>query len=869
MLPSGVRWRLLAVVGATIGRIAHADDDPRAAFGLPNHPVEPPVDCGDGTTFGCAIATDPLDAATPYGLATWIPATYLLGLPVGDATHDAVAHYALGGARDEQGVGFTGANGLETRWSIDGAPSDNARSGGSDTSVPLTFLRGIRASAGGFAARDRASTGGTVDAELLEGSDHHTLDVRLWGSWGAEPRHREFGVGIYQLRRLYTDPLPDSTVSLVATGPLPEHAWYAAGIAPSLALTRSRWQARRLVDADADNLADRDGAGFQLDSVENTERPVTSWFVPAMARVGIDRGPHHLALSLVGEVTHGERTLANATEQAAGVDRTGYTGDAIATYRGTWTDTRVRAQLAWHRNAYVEAARDPAAANQPQLLTAYVPGTLVEDPVLAAACTASGMFAPCPIPFGYFASGGAGLLVDQTADRPTATADVTHRIGEHVLRAGATLEDARVVTRSRYTGGELDRSLFVGHLDQARFHGNGTCVDVAFEGECDYLGVAERQTRTRYTAAYAEDTFHPTPAVRVNYGLRYELMWVGTRLHFSDELAPRLGIAWDFLGGGRSRAWASMGRSFAYLPTGVGGYVLPGDRIVHDITIANIGNTRSLESAAPLPIAPDLRPSTQDEATAGVEVGVAQAARMTVWAQARRLRAMETTGSALANPTDGTETADRVSTTVAAELATTGKLALRIGYFYNRTTGSTVGMADPRQGAVFYGGADFDNQLANLYGRLPSDLAHRVFFEARRTGHLAGIPVAAATRMTLASGRPRDVLAQNTEGISELLPRGSYGRNAMIAQTNLELAAHWQGFDITLDVFNLFDRTDATAVDNIYTTGLVAPIDHGTPADLVYLRTEGGAPAQRWTQFQYGTSFQSPIAATFGIRRAF
>ncbi|HMG53669.1 MAG TPA: hypothetical protein VK601_09305, partial [Kofleriaceae bacterium] len=58
--------------------------DPRDAFGLPRHAAAAPAGCGDGLGFGCAVATDPLDAATPYALATWLPASYLRRLPVGD-----------------------------------------------------------------------------------------------------------------------------------------------------------------------------------------------------------------------------------------------------------------------------------------------------------------------------------------------------------------------------------------------------------------------------------------------------------------------------------------------------------------------------------------------------------------------------------------------------------------------------------------------------------------------------------------------------------------------------------------------------------------------------------------------------------------
>ncbi|MCX5741120.1 MAG: TonB-dependent receptor [Proteobacteria bacterium] len=597
---------------------------------------------------------------------------------------------------------------------------------------------------------------------------------------------------------------------------------------------------------------------------------MTSWIVPAMARVGFDRGAHHVALSLVGHVAQTERDLALATTPAARVDQRTLTGDAIATWRGRWTHTRASAQLAWHHSGRVETATDPAAADRPQLLTAYIPAALPDDPALVDACVDvdPDKFRHCPVPSGFFASGGAGLLVDQIADRPTISADVAHQLGDHVLRAGATFEDIRLITRSSYTGGELQRSLFDGHLDRARFHGTGTCFEI-YDQPCDTLAVSELNFRTRYTAAYAEDTFHPTPDIAVDGGLRWELMWIGPAVHFSHELSPRLGMSWDVLGDGRSRVWASLGRSFAYLPAGIGDLVLPGNRRVRDITIEGIGATRTLETGAPVRVDPALAPPTSDEITAGVELGLARTVRLVGWAAIRRLRAMETVDTTLTNPDDGHETAVRHTTTVAAELATTGKLALRFGYLYTRAVGSTTGMFDPRQGATFYGGADFDTTTTNLFGRLPTDLSHRVFVEARRAGHLAGLPVAASLRLAANSGRPRDALSVSGAGTAFLVPRGSFGRNPILGQANAELTARWQGLDVSLDVFNVFDKRAATAIDDVYTVDAVAPIDHGTAQDLVFARTASGRSPRRSTNFQYGTVFQAPVAATLGIRRAF
>jgi hypothetical protein len=877
-----VKRTALLVLCATSSAYA---DDPRDVFGIKPRPVEQPLDCSDGTDFGCVRATDPFADAAPLALASWLPAKSLLSLPVGDATHDQVAHYAMASGQDGAGPVFGGATGLENRWTIEGAPSESVRTGGAENAIPLAFLDGILVTAGGFAARDRTSTGGTIEARLRRGGDHHEVEVYAWAGWASRGRHPEIAADTYQLRRGAVDPSWSATAAVVATGPLDAlgaalggKAWYAAGIAPSIQATDFRWTAGRLADVDQDGVPDGFPGVVTTQLIEHSEQTPITYFVPAMARAGLDHGPHHVDVSLVGNVASSVFNRFNSTISAAGTDTTSIVGDAIATYRGEWHDTHVRAQFAWHRATRRQSAHEAIAANQPELLSAYVPTTLPDDPPLAGACNDASMgdvypkITNCPIPAGFFASGGAGELVDTTADRPSLTADIAHRLGNHVARVGATGEDARFVSESRFTGGSQIISLFPMETAVREFIAPDQACDVDPAKPCATVPVSELAYRTRYSAAYVEDTWRPTPEIVTDAGLRWELMWVGPALHLSREFAPRFGASWDPYGGGRSRVWVSAGRSYAVLPAGLGHTILGTDRTVDNVT-SPFGPGRNIETGAPIAVIDGIKPVSQDELTLGGEIALYRTVRARAWMQGRWLaRGIGLTSQGLDNPGRDHDVppASRSTGLVAFELETapTAKLVLRVGYTYSSTIGSYIGPYSPREGAILYASEDYLLPSSNLVGALPTDLGHRVYVEARRHGRFGEVAWQFATRLTLASGRPRDVLVDGSEGLVYGIPRGDAGRNPMLSQANIRLGASWRGFDVTLDFVNLFDQHTPTFVDPLYASGSIHPIQGGSYEDLVFLRDSIGRPAVKNPTYELGLAFQSPLEAMLGIHHA-
>jgi hypothetical protein len=270
---------------------------------------------------------------------------------------------------------------------------------------------------------------------------------------------------------------------------------------------------------------------------------------------------------------------------------------------------------------------------------------------------------------------------------------------------------------------------------------------------------------------------------------------------------------------------------------------------------------------------PGTDPIEQDEVTLGAEVALAGALRATAWGQGRFLRhGLETTPAGFTNPgAGGVLPATRETELVALqlELRKQDTTAIRTGVMWGRTVGTWTGPFDPRQGANQLAGPDWDVDAGNLYGALPTSSGSRVFVEAERRFTLGDLGLAVATRLTAGSGRPRSVLANGTDGIVELLPRGSAGTGPVVSQANLRLAARWAGFDVTLDVINLFDRRTPTNLDEVYTTDAGRPVIGGSASDLVFVKTDGGAVAHRLTSFQLPTAYQPPLSVTLGVHKSF
>jgi hypothetical protein len=728
-------------------------------------------------------------------------------------------------------------------------------------------------------------TGAVIDARLREGGDTHVMRGGLWLGAGAPPRLTEAVHGEF---RNFRGRLADQRTvdgDFVASGPLGRAGgatlWYAAGIAPRLwdaSLVREAW---RRADTDGNLVADEDANGLVVhESLGTIERSALAWSVPVMGRIGARSSHHMLAATALVSTAGDTRWTVTAEEASAGVDRRELDAVLSATWRGSWATTRAHVIATWMRDARTESAHD-ARGNTPDIGLAYFPppdaALDAGDNAVRSGCedeTAADpypSFFNCPFPTGYYHVGGAGQVGDVIQDRPGVVGEIEHHVGTHAIAAGVSGEDARVVLRTRYTGGFLRRQLAEGaYIDYRLVDIGAGFSDSCGDGvACRWLDEHERTIRTRALAAWLADTWRPGERVAFEYGVRAESSQIGESVKVRDVL-PRLGASWDLLGGGRGRLFVGWGRYAAILPAGMGERVFSGPTIYQQL---NFGSTPShaVAQSGDVPIAADLHGVRVDEALAGIEIGAADVARAGLHVRQRHLgRTIEDVNGELANPGaregEAAATRDFTEVGVSFENSPGAVVHVRLGYAWSRLYGNWPGPYDPVDGFGMYLSTLFDAPPINATGELPNDQPHRFFAEVAGRGKHFGMDIDLGVRASASSGRPRSV--RTIAGQSFLIPRGAAGRLPTVAQANTHIAARRGRITVSLDLFNLFDRRGVVAVDELFVLDDLPPIEGADASDLVFVKdnVDETAPARLNRRYGAPSRFQAPLLALLGVR---
>lgn len=145
----------------------------------------------------------------------------------------------------------------------------------------------------------------------------------------------------------------------------------------------------------------------------------------------------------------------------------------------------------------------------------------------------------------------------------------TQLLGDHELRWGAGYERTSAATVRAITGSPVG-------LSNGDRTASGAQVDILADptyGRIFRVTRAEltglRSSAGRYRSAFVQDRWTLGGSLTLEAGVRWERQQLAgseASFTFGDEWAPRLGVVWDPLGGGRSKLFASWGMSYARIP---------------------------------------------------------------------------------------------------------------------------------------------------------------------------------------------------------------------------------------------------------------------------------------------------------------
>jgi hypothetical protein len=239
--------------------------------------------------------------------------------------------------------------------------------------------------------------------------------------------------------------------------------------------------------------------------------------------------------------------------------------------------------------------------------------------------------------------------------------------GHHVLKAGVEVDRDRSEITRAFTGDGIRNWDTGGVLTRLRFYsvdprGAAPCgSDVDGDGTPDATcsfqpGGIDAAAATTELAAFLQDSWQPWPSVTINAGLRWHQQRLGMPTNMVgrvsslsggpvgdtamvlDDLAPRVGVLYDWTGVGRSRVYGHWGRYYETVPldmniTGFGNMVNDVS-IIDDTACSDLlrPSAMTCDETSPLfagrfgggtsIVAPGLAPQYTDELTAGVEYEV-------------------------------------------------------------------------------------------------------------------------------------------------------------------------------------------------------------------------------------------------------
>lgn len=717
----------------------------------------------------------------------------------------------------------SGATGTENIYQVDGLTTNDPVTGTWGTNLNVNFLKQVQGETAAFEASDASSTGGFFSLVTKSGSDQFHGDLFAWGITGgltADFKSTPFAAsGGSDYSAL--------DWGAAVGGPIiKEKLWFFVGLNPYNKVERIRGA----------NLAKNNltGAAVELPVDYDNTTNTLGYFGKLTWRLNPE---HLLELSLFGDPSRQdlhEGTKVSLYDTARSSHRTlGGTNAVLRWYATFRPDLFLDAHLGMTR-----LGND--LLPQPGSQEAYSTRAVVS-------LDWNQDFAVSP-GFGRFTEDQRNTL--QTGAKLTWLQG--HGRAYHEVSAGFQYEKSTWNQFSDYTGGAL--------VQVKRQVGPDLTNPDDYAFNYIYsIGNPRLKERGAYTALFAQDRVTLADTLTLAGGLRWErnaLRSGGGNDFTLSSLSPRFSLAWDFLGNGRSKLFASAGRYYERVPLYLAQVLDTGHPTYKDVWNSGVLESQTTFSKNAAFGLPGVKNQSQDEYTLGVQWEPSPEFVLTARLLYRDLnRLLETVGYVNAaggvdyivmNPGDQTTPlldtwAGRIPDYTAfpkprrtfkalelmAEKRFSGRWFLQANYTLSRLTGNTAAgydRATPELAPNATTEWDIPSAawIANRDGLLPTDRTHQ--FKAVG-GYDFGHGFLLSGTLRVDSGRPVNRIAdwpKNEFGYGKLYvtPRGEAGRLpwapilGLHAEYSLKMAKG--KLMVYADVLNLFNTQVTFTVEEGY-----------------------------------------------------
>jgi hypothetical protein len=515
--------------------------------------------------------------------------------------------------------------------------------------------------------------------------------------------------------------------------------------------------------------------------------------------------------------------------------------------------------------------------------------------------------------------GNEGALDDESRDELRAAATLYGKTGplDHEIKVGASLLWVKYKQVDRFPGpapGPFYDSAGT-LLNSKGPAGQAWLLFPDFAELIDFD--LDSLSKNQEVGLFIQDRVRINERLTVNLGLRADALdLTGDRtaqdpnfrlkFGFGEMLAPRIGIAWDPMGNGRSKLFAYYGRSYESVPLALGFFGFGTDRsYLYDFEypagggLPDAQNPGKVIDSFPIGGSPthtaDIKPMYTDEYLLGFEYQIWPEISVGVTAVYRNIgnvvdqisldggrnfiitnpggtiRVDPVTGQPLETPVFYPEPVRRYrALQFTFQRRLQGNWQFFGSYVYSKLDGNYTGS----DGSHMTGITDHPEYFQNASGPLPNDRTHQVklygsyhWFFGLTSGfssrYLSGTPIS-----KLGSFPGRGFFGRDRRFIT---PRGSAGRTPDLFALDLHLAypvhlgTGGLTVDLFADLFNVANAQTATQVDQIWTRARAAktedPNECGGPG------TGSGTACPRGNPNWGGpVAFQDPRTTRLGVR---